>query len=428
MTFPTLSATDHRTGQSLGDIPSTVDPIDLHILSGMTDATMEDHSATPKNIDPRTGGALPPIPRMMDHGPMHNMYTPNFAYPPMALTPYPGNGSIGAYATPNGHNPQPIHHPHQKLESISDLLSSSSDFEHHPELDAIVDAGKCQDCLQFGMHILMPGNRAKFMRTTSAHSNAIRESSRAEIDKLTKEALMAFKHIKEPRGALQSNQKLTESMKDERDSARKELENLAAEYRVLSRRVRDLEQESTAAPHRRSNSPTRSSRHSSSPRPGHRQMNAPYDRMHPNRAGRATNKRRPASPPIIINPDSKEEVILASLATNIRSSRMHPEQPCYYLKRPCPVADYRWTADSGYEVVGLPGTLAGTHYLPNDLGINWRTLENDATTIDEEYRRIDLLFRNRDEGLWRAAARSTFEFRRSGCRLHYGGLCRSLYL
>src|SRR5258706_14531180 len=102
------------------------------------------------------------------------------------------------------------------------------------------------------------------------------------------------------------------------------------------------------------------------------------------------------------------------MPTNVRNRfmRMHPDLSRYTNSRPCTAADYRWKANSGAEMVGLPRTRTGTPCLPNDMGLGWYHLENGAPMTDEVYRRIGLIFRNRKEEAWLAAARSAFDLRR----------------
>jgi hypothetical protein len=77
---------------------------------------------------------------------------------------------------------------------------------------------------------------------------------------------------------------------------------------------------------------------------------------------------------------------------------MLPIQPHYVdNRRNCPADEFRWKTEDGVEAVGLPKTSAGTPYFPTDLGIGWLRFEYNAASIDEVYRRIELLFRNRDE-------------------------------
>ena len=103
---------------------------------------------------------------------------------------------------------------------------------------------------------------------------------------------------------------------------------------------------------------------------------------------------------------------MAAVPTSIKPATMHETQPRHHNTCPCPASNYRWVTDENADRTGLPKTCAGTYFLPNDIGSGWYQLENGVTSIDEVYRRIDLLFRNRRAEIWRAAARSAFEFRR----------------
>ena len=114
----------------------------------------------------------------------------------------------------------------------------------------------------------------------------------------------------------------------------------------------------------------------------------------------------------MLDPDSLGDVILASFPATGQPMWMHARQPNYNVHYPCPTVDYCWKTDGGVEVIGLPRTQAGTPYIPNETGIGWHMLEHGAKTKKEVLRRIDLLFRNRQEELWHAAGRSAFEFRR----------------
>src|SRR5258706_540846 len=62
-------------------------------------------------------------------------------------------------------------------------------------------------------------------------------------------------------------------------------------------------------------------------------------------------------------------------------------------------------------MISLPRTCAGTLYLPNDMGLGWYHLKNGDPTTDKVYRRIGLIFRNRKEEAWLAAAHSAFDLR-----------------
>lgn len=412
MSFPTLNPMDPAVGRSLEAAPSTVDPMSVNMLSGVTDTTMEYNPTAPRAMDPRAGGAMPFPPRVNDPGYMPHMYAPNFAQTPMAPMPYPGVGPIEPFANANGPGTQLASHPYARIESISDLISPASlDFEYSPEMNAVLHVGKCAECVRFGLHILMPGSRAKFLNAVSAHSDSSTEPLRAEIAKLTREALIASKELKELKDALQADQQLVRTLRAERDKALSQHDELSMEHRTISQHARDLEQQLTVALYRRPNSPPRNSRHRSPPRAGTR-SNTPYDRVNPQRAGQAARKRPAEQFPVILEPDIGGDVIMASFPANIRPMRMHREQSRYNNRRPCPVSSYRWRTENGVEMVGLPKTRAGTPYLPSDLGMGWYALENDAGSTEEVYRRIDLLFRNRKEELWRAAARGAYEFRR----------------
>ena len=93
-----------------------------------------------------------------------------------------------------------------KIESISNLISADSlDFEYTPKLDAILHNGKCQECVQFGLHLLMPCNWAKFLKTTKTHTNTITEPLQAEIKKLTTDVQTMSRTISELKDALETS-------------------------------------------------------------------------------------------------------------------------------------------------------------------------------------------------------------------------------
>ena len=400
LTLPTLNPTDRAVGQLLGAAPSAMDPINLNPIPVITDTAMEDATATaPRIMDPRASGALPLTPRAIDAGLMpHTVYAPNFAHPSMGSMLYPGGGPTGAFANANGHSPL-VNHSYTKIETVNDLISPSPpDFEFLPALNAVLYVVKCQECVQVDLHILMPGNRAKFLCAASAYNEAITKPLCDEVDKLNKEARIAFRSLMELRDALQLNQKLAASMKAERNEAWKERDEALTDCRTLSKRVKDLEQRPITAPYRRPSSPVRNSRHNSPSRPRPR-SHTPYDLVHSHRMGLVPSRRHQAPTPVILDPDNDGDVIKTSFPTNIRSMRMHRDQPHCNNRRPCPVVNYRWKTDNDIEVIGLLKTRAGTPYIPNDLGLGWCALENNATSIDEVRRRIDLLFRNRKEEL-----------------------------
>jgi len=116
--------------------------------------------------------------------------------------------------------------------------------------------------------------------------------------------------------------------------------------------------------------------------------------------------------PILQEPDSEGDLIMASLPTRIRPLRMHATQSHLNNPRLCSAFTYRWRTKDGGEIIGLPTTRVGTPYLPSALGVGWYQLENDTASVAEIYRHGDLLYRNRKTEIWRAAARSAFELRR----------------
>jgi hypothetical protein len=109
--------------------------------------------------------------------------------------PYTGNGPTGTLANTNRPGPQLANNPYTKIESMSDLvLPASPDFKYSPELNTVLHAGKCPNCIHFSLHIIMPDNCAKFLCTTSAHSDAVMAPLHTEVEKLTQEA-----HIQRPK-------------------------------------------------------------------------------------------------------------------------------------------------------------------------------------------------------------------------------------
>src|SRR5258706_2252153 len=186
------------------------------------------------------------------------------------------------------------------------------------------------------------------------------------------------------------------------------------EHWTLTQRLRELERQHEAAPRRRPQSPVRPARRHSPLRSG-TQFGTPYERPGPRRMAQPSGCRLHARAPANLEPDSEGDVIMTSMPTNVRNRfvRMHPDPSCYTNSLPCTTADYRWKANSGAEMIGLPRTRAGTPYLPNDMGLGWYHLENGTLTTDEVYRQIGLIFRNRKEEAWLAVARSAFNL----CRL-----------
>ena len=258
------------------------------------------------------------------------------------------------------------------------------------------------------MHIMFPAHRVKFLRAYEAHVEARTKSLRAEVDTLTAENTVMSADLHDCKDALESSKQLNSTLRSQLDTVSKQYDELTVEHRASKQRLRDLGQPTLMSPQR------------SPPRSTHR-TSTPYDRFQPSRAGQTPTVRRTtqdtsgrpqAQVPVVLDPDSAGDVILASFPSKLQPMRMHAEQPRYINRRPCAIANFRWKADNGIEIVGLPKTRAGTPYLPSDLGIGWHMFENNTTSIDEVFRRIDLLFRNRKEELWLAATRAAFEFRR----------------
>ena len=194
------------------------------------------------------------------------------------------------------------------------------------------------------------------------------------------------------------------TLRAQRDALQHQCDEAIAERFALQSRIDSQEQQLVLTFHRQPDSPARG--------PRGRRTATPYSRPPPVRTGPSMTARSQAPAPVILDPDSLGDMILALFPATGQPMRMHARQPNYNVRYPCPTADYRWKTDGGVEVIGLPRTQAGTPYIPNETGIGWHTLEHSAKTKGEVLRRIDLLFHNRQEELWRAAGRSAFEFRR----------------
>ena len=406
--FPTLNLPTNTPTQTT----TTMESLNLDYMPGITDATMDDTSmAASLTTESRGSTTMPPPSRSMDPGYIPPLaYQPPLAYPPVGPAPYPGNGPTGPYA--HGPNLQLPNTAYPRIESVSDLvLPDSLNFEYSPELNAVLHTGKCTDCVQFGMHIIRPGSRAKFLRATTAHSESSLIPLRAEIAKLISEAQITAKTLNELKDALQASQKNAASLQEQRDKFRQDYDELLMEHRTQSQRVADLEQQIYAASHRRPHSPTRGSRYRSPTRSGTR-PSTPYERPATRRTVNLTSKHTHTPTPTLLEPTDEGDIVMAAVPTSIKPAAMHETQPRHHNRRPCPASNYRWVTDKNVDMIGLPKTRAGTYFLPNRIGFGWYQLENGATSIDEVYRRIDLLFRNRRAEIWRAAARSAFEFRR----------------
>jgi len=356
------------------------------------------------NLDPRGSGVMSFPPRIIDP-PYAPAYPPHFAHNPAGPMPYLGNEPTGPYV----HRPNM---PPAKIESINDLLSSDApDFVYCEALSTFLHPNKCQECLQFGLHIIMPTHRTKFLSVVTAHSEASLAPLCAKVDKLTKEAQTTAKTLGELKDALESSQKLVVSLRAQREKAESNLDEISMENRTNLHKLQDVERQLEAASSRRPRSPVRLIRSPPSSLTSTR-ATTPYERPGSHRAAQPASRHPHTRAPIVMEPSSEGDIIMASLPANIRPPRMHDIQPRFRNPRPCPTVDFRWKADSGTEMVGLPKTPAGTPYLPDKVGLAWLTLEKDVTGIDAVYHRIDLLFRNRKEEIWLAATRSVFEFRR----------------
>ena len=407
-TFPSLNPMSRPSASTLPAMDST----HINFMASLADTNMaEAPTATHTTMDPHASGALSFPPRATDSA--YSPYPQHFAHASMGPAPYHGNDPTGAYT--NGHVPPPAgaaNTMYGRFESVGDLLSPDSpDFKYNANLDAVLHTGKCQECVRFGIHLLMPGNAVKYLQATRAHGDVTLGPLRAEIDRLTQSARIAARNTDELRDALQSHQQRESTLTDNRDKARRDYDDLLTEKRNLEQRVWDLEQQLAATPRPRPHSPVRLVRHHSPTRAGAR-SGTPYERPGPRRTAQSSGRRPRARAPIVSEPDSEGDVIMATRPTGTRSVRMHANQSGYSNARPCPEADYRWRASNSAEMVGLPRTRAGTPYLPTEVGLGWYRLEHGAATATEVYRRINLLFRNRKEEVWLAAARGAFEFRR----------------
>ena len=389
-----------------------MEPLDLDYMPGITDAIMDD-IAVPNSVTMNAHGnsTIPPPSRSMDPAFMHPpMYPLPGPYPSAGPAQHPSNGPTGPYAT--GPMMQPNNVAYTKIESVSDLLLPDTlDFEYNHELDATLHTGKCAECVRFCLHILRPGVRTKFRRATVAHEESIANPLRIQIAKLNEEAHITAKTLVELKDALQTSQKSAASLQEQRDKFRQDYDELLMEHRTKSQRVADLEQQISAVSHRRPYSPTRGSRHRSPTRTGTRH-NTPYDRPDARRTTQNANSSASETAPIILDSNSDGHTIMAIMPTNIRSAVMHKHQPRYRESRPWSATDYPWKTNENIDIIGLPTTRAGTFYIPNDTGLGWFELENQVSSVDDVYRRIDLIFRDREGEPWRAAARGAYEFRR----------------
>src|SRR5258706_3614389 len=410
-TFPPLNSRSRPSASA----PPAMDSNNPHFMASFADTNMADVPTTsPIAVGPHMSGAQSFPLRAADPG-YPPYYAHQFAHPPAGPMPYHGNGPTGGFA--NGYSMPPTGAAsamYSRFELIGNLLATDSpDFEYNAEVDAVLHPGKCMECVQFCAHLFLPGNATKYLRATRAHGDAAMAPLHAEIDRLTKNARITARNADELKDALQSQQQLAASLVEQRDRARQDHNEVLMEHRTLMQRLRELEQQHEAAPRRRPQSPVRPARRHSPPRSGTR-FGTPYERPGPRHTAQPSGRHLHARAPAILEPDSEGDVIMTSMPTNVRNRfvRMHPDPSRYTNSRPCTAADYRWKANSGAEMIGLPRTRASTPYLPNDMGLGWYHLENGAPTTDKVYRRIGLIFRNRKEEAWLATARSAFDLRR----------------
>jgi len=389
-------------------VPPPMDSNNLDFMAGsagiMIDTTT---TLTPVAMDLSTSGVQPFMQRPVDPAYMHQMmYAPNFANAPMGLTPYTSGGPFEAFA--NGAHP--ANPTSAKFESINDLISPSPlDFKYCPEMNAVLHVGKCVECVHFGMHIILLGNRIKFMHATTAHNDVITGPLHDKIGKLTKDATTASRSIAKLKDALKSSQERTATLSAQREDAFRKHDELLMECCLLKKKIEELEQR-PPAPYRRAGSPSRNPRRHSPSRTG-AHLSTPYERPSSRRATARPQGRPSAPAPILQEPDSEGDLIMASLPTSIRPLRMHATQSRLNNPHPCSTSTYCWRSEDGGKIIGLPMTHTGTPYLLSDLGVGWYQLENNASSTAEVHRRIDLLYRNRKSEVWRAAARGAFELR-----------------
>ena len=158
LTYPMLNPMPCVGGQPLTIPLSAVEPLNINFMASLDDTSMDDGTSAHTSI-----------------------------YAPAAQSQTP----LAAYA---------------KIKSISNLISADSlNFEYTPKLDAILHNGKCQECVQFGLHLLMPCNWAKFLKTTKTHMNTITEPLQAEIKKLTTDVQTMSRTISELKDALETS-------------------------------------------------------------------------------------------------------------------------------------------------------------------------------------------------------------------------------
>src|SRR5258706_7984310 len=254
-TFPSLNS----TSQPSASAPPAMDSNNPHFMASFVDTNMADVPTTsPMAVGPHMSGAqLFPL-RAADPG-YPPYYTHQFAHPPAGPMPYHGNGPTGGFA--NGYGMPPTGTAstmYSRFESISDLLATDlPDFEYNAEVDTVLHPGKCMECVQFCAHLFLPGNATKYLRATRAHGDAAMAPLHAEIDRLTKNVRIMARNADELKDALQSQQQLAASLVEQRDRAQRDHDEVLMEHRTLTQRLRELERQHEATPHRRPQSPVR---------------------------------------------------------------------------------------------------------------------------------------------------------------------------
>src|SRR5258706_2851486 len=382
--------------QPLAFAQLAMDPTSFNALASITDTSMADMPiAHHLALDPHANGSLPLPPCTINAG--YTPFFPNhFTQPPMGHLPYPSSKLTRAYANRLCLLPANANVP--QYDTISDLLlPDTPDFEYNNDLHAALHMGKCQDCVQFRLHIVMPGNNAKYLCAMKAHDKAALGTLNDEINKLNPSAGITAKNIDKLKDVLQLSQQCVASLRDQKDRLEWENGNLLKDNHALAWQIRELEQLPATAPYRQSQVPDQPLCH---PSPSHARASTPYEHPgfhHPTQCP-------PTQAPTLLEPEHDSNVIMASVPTNIRSACMAYNQPQYNNLHPCNMSEYCWKSDNSTEMVGLPRTHAGTYYIPNKLGLAWHQLENNASTIVQVYCHINLLYCNTKEEVWRTAA------------------------
>jgi len=326
--FSTINPASTTMDQSPGIVQSTTDA-NLSFMAGLNTTNTGEAAM---NLDPRGSSVMLFPPRIIDPA-YAPAYPPHFTHNPAGPMPYLGNEPTGPYV----HRPNM---PPAKIESISDLLSSDApDFEYCAALSAFLHPNKCQECVQFGLHIMMPTHRTKFLSAVTAHSEASLAPLRTKVDKLTKEAQTTAKTIVELKDALESSQKLVASLRAQREKADSNFDELSMDHRTNLHKLQDVERQLEAASSHRPCSPVRLIRSPPSSLTSTR-ATTPYERPGSHRAAQPASRHPYARAPNVMEPSSEGNVIMASLPANIRPPRMHDIQPRFRNPCPCPAVDF----------------------------------------------------------------------------------------